>query len=204
MANKQTNKTNTKKVKKPSKINWILLFTITVIAIPLCILGYILLTSVDTQGEPVEGERFVNQLDPAIPEGKLEELEQALMVDGVESVSINLKSATLRINVNTVDTLTFDQMNALVGQLYHSVDTILPTATYFTNTDGVKMYDLEIHTYNFIPEEGQEGQIYAIAHKNAAEEGSGVDWLTNIKDQATYDAIQAAKAEAEAAQNTGG
>lgn len=157
--------------------NWLLRFTLLVIIVPLAILAWILLTSLETKGEPVVGDRFKDQLDPAISEEQLTSLEKAFDSGEIESVEVNLKSATLRVNINTVDTLTIEQIDTIVNDAYTKVDAVMPIATYFTNKkDGesvTKMYDLEIHVYNYIPtDENREGYNYMVLTKNASAEGN--------------------------------
>jgi len=158
---------------KKHRANWLLRFTLLVIAIPLAILAWILLTSLETKGEPVIGERFENQLDTKISKEQETSVKQAFTSDEIESIEVNLKSATLRISINTIDTLTMEQIDAMLNDAYTKVDAILPVATYFTNkVDGekqTKMYDLEIHVFNYIPnDENRAGYIYKVLTKNAA------------------------------------
>ena len=155
--------------------NWLLRFTLLVIIVPLAILAWILLTSLETKGEPVVGDRFKDQLDPAISEEQLTSLEESFVSADIESVEVNLKSATLRVNINVLDSMNMEQVEAYVNDAYAKVEAVMPIATYFTNKkDGdktIKMYDLEIHVYNYIPtDENREGYNYMVLTKNASAE----------------------------------
>lgn len=166
--------------KKDKRPNWVLRITIIVIAIPVIILAFVLLTSMEKQGEPVVGNRFDNQLDPEIKSDEIEAIERSLVYDNTDSIEVNLISATLRINVDTNDGLDATAIEAIANDVYAKVNDILPIETYFTNTEKVKMYDLEINVYNLIPNESNAGvaQILCVKHKNASEEEVGTDWPT--------------------------
>lgn len=162
-------KSSNKDKKNKRKPNWLLRFTLIVIAVPVLILAWTLVTSLETSGEPVVGDRFDNQLDPAITDSQLTEVKNALQYPEAESVSVNLESATLRVTINTIDTATREQIEAIMNDAYNQVSNILPIETYFTNREGVKMYDLEIHVFNFIPDDtNRDAFIYYVLTKNAA------------------------------------
>ena len=183
-------KSKPKKIGKKNKdtkrrANWLFRFTLLVILIPLIILAWILLTSLETKGEPIVGERFNNQLNPAISKEQETSLKDIFVSSEFESVQINLKSATLRVNINTIDNLTIEQIGAIIDDAYTKVDAVLPIATYFTNKvekeSITKMYDLEIHVYNYLPtDENRNGYAYMILTKNASAEGI----VKNIPSQA--------------------
>ena len=87
-------------------------------------------------------------------------------------------------------------IEAIANQVYDIVNSNLDIATYFTTQDTTKMYDLEIHVYNYIPDEENEeevnGQLYAVLYKNATTADKAIDWSTTIKDGETYESIQEA------------
>lgn len=75
------------------------------IIIPLLIFGWILLDAANTNG-PIFGERFENDLEPAITTDNITNLETELSsISDVENVEINLISATLRVNLDVKDTI---------------------------------------------------------------------------------------------------
>lgn len=181
---------------KKFKINGVLVFTLVLVAIPLTILGFIVLSSLQQSGVPVTEGRFDTQLDPAISDSMLSEIEDTFEFENVDSISVNLSVATLRILINTNDDVDASTIKSIANEAYDIVDSIAAIDTYFTNHDTTKMYDLEIHVYNYIPdsevEEEVEGQIYAVLHKTASEETKAIDWSTSIVDEDTYNAIQEA------------
>ncbi|MDF9823761.1 ABC-type Na+ efflux pump permease subunit [Breznakia sp. PF5-3] len=173
--------------------NWILRFTLIVIAVPLIILAWVLMTSLETSGEPVVGNRFDNQLDPAITEKKVDELKGKFTYAEAENVEVNLKSATLRITIDVADATTDEQITAIMNDVYAKVDETLPIATYFTNKKAVKMYDLEINVYNYIPDDtNRAGYIYHLLTKNAGNDGPEHSIPSQPKNQSTADDLKKA------------
>lgn len=165
-----------------------------IVAIPTLLLLYIIIGSRESSGSPVEGTRFKNSLDPQITEEDLNALKTSLVFEQAESVEINLKSATLRVTINTTDDLSQEDMQALMVSAYDKVVEKLPVNTYFTNKNSgenvMKMYDLEVSVYNFIPkDEKQEGMIHLSRTKNAAAEEAVDDVLSSPKDEESADAI---------------
>lgn len=184
------NKTEPKKTKKKSiepkqghKLVW---FTLIIIAIPVVIVAYVLLTSMGGQGEPVVGNRFNGEdLNPSITEEAMNSIqEQVSGIGGVEEATINLKSATLRVHLNMDDSYTQDQIQAASDQAYEIVAATLPIDQYFTNREDAKMYDLEIDVYNYIVDDSHpaEGQIYIKTTKTGAATDRVTDVMTTAKD----------------------
>ena len=110
--------------------------------------------------------------------------EQASGIGGVEEVTINLKSATLRVHLNMDDSYTQDQIQAASDQAYEIVAATLPIDQYFTNREDAKMYDLEIDVYNYIVDDSHpaEGQIYIKTTKTGAATDRVTDVMTTAKD----------------------
>lgn len=179
---KKTQKKNTES-KQGHKLVW---FTLIIIAIPVVIVAYVLLTSMGGQGEPVVGNRFNGEdLNPSITEEAMNSIqEQASGIGGVEEVTINLKSATLRVHLNMDDSYTQDQIQAASDQAYEIVAATLPIDQYFTNREDAKMYDLEIDTYNYIVDDSHpaEGRIYIKTTKTGAATDRVTDVMTTAKD----------------------
>lgn len=188
---------NTSKIAKKTGIlesNWIVRITALVILVPIVIVAVLLLTSMDKSGEPVVGKRFNNQLVNEIEKSHINEIEEALTYDNVDSVQVNLKSATLRILIDTNDALDAASIEAIANDAYAKVTAILPIDTYFTNLteneEIVKMYDLEINVYNLIPEDASTtSQIYAVKYKNASAPESGFDWVSMPKNEEVTDSL---------------
>ena len=179
----------------PKKPNYLLWVTIIIIAIPCLILMYIFIGSRESSSTPVEGTRFKNALDPKITEEDLKALESSLKFDNAEAIEINLKSATLRININAKDDLSQKAIKKLITDTYKKVDEKLPVKTYFTNKENgdnvVKMYDLEISAYNYIPEkeEDKKGQIHLSRVKNSSAEKPVDDVLSSPRDKQSAEEI---------------
>lgn len=189
---KQSLKRKNNADKKPNYLLWV---TIIIIAIPCLILLYILIGSRENSSTPVEGSRFKDALDPKITEEDLKALETSLTLEGAEAIEINLKSATLRININTQDDLSQKKIQQLIKDAYVKVDEKLPIDKYFTNKKNgekvVKMYDLEINAYNYIPEneDDKKGQIHISRVKNSAAEKPVDDVLSKAKDKQSAEEI---------------
>ena len=179
---KKTQKKNTES-KQGHKLVW---FTLIIIAIPVVIVAYVLLTSMGGQGEPVVGNRFNGKdLNPSITEEAMNSIqEQVSGIGGVEEATINLKSATLRVHLNMDDSYTQDQIQAASDQAYEIVAATLPIDQYFTNREDAKMYDLEIDVYNYIVDDSHpaEGQIYIKTTKTGAATDRVTDVMTTAKD----------------------
>jgi hypothetical protein len=129
----------------------ILIMGFLFLLIPLGVLASIILQSSSKTGNVILGNRFNNDLDPAITQANITEIQTALSSTvNVENVKIDLKSATLRITIDALDTISSENMVLLASSLLNTVKTTLPIETYFTATDSKKMYDLEITLYNSI------------------------------------------------------
>ncbi|MFV0382063.1 MAG: hypothetical protein ACK5KR_07585 [Breznakia sp.] len=174
-----------KKTKQKKQANWLLRFTGIVLLVPALILGYVVLTSLDAQGEPVKGSRFQDQLDPEITSEEIEKLKTSIAYKEVEDVEINLKSATLRISVNMKDDSNAETTENVMRDIYtNKINVILPIDKYFTNHDEVKMYDVEIHAYNYVPtEENVAESTYLVLTKTASTSDVIIDNLRTAKNE---------------------
>ena len=166
---KKVRKPKKQKVKQGHKLVWL---TLIIILVPVLIVGYELYTSAQSSGRPVIGSRFSqDDLQPKIPESALNSIQGELMtIDGVESATVNLKSATLRIHLNFRDDLPLEHLNNGAEVAYNIVNNYLPIDTYFTNTADSKNYDLEIDAYNFLVDDSHpvENQVFMKILKNGA------------------------------------
>mgnify|MGYP001112536489 CR=1 FL=1 len=98
---KKVKKTKDGKPKQNHILVWI---AAAVVLIPTIFVGVVVMTSTENQGEPVTGVRFSEEdLNPAITEEQITQVQEAMTFDYVESVEVNLKSATLRVNINMED-----------------------------------------------------------------------------------------------------
>ena len=186
-----TKKVKSKKSTLDKKSKILYSAAVIVILIPLLLLGYIYLSTKENVGVPTVGSRFDDELDPAITDGQLEEVKQTLTFDQAQLVEVNLKSATLRVTIDLADDASNDQVTSVMDDAYNKVTKILPVETYFTNKEGLKMYDLEISVYNFIPEnDNTKGWVYKTKLKNAANDQPHVDVLSSPKNKDVADSIE--------------
>lgn len=146
---KRVRKPKKQKVKQGHKLVWI---TLAILLVPVLIVGYVLLTSASTSDQPVEGNRFgPNDLNPKIEDSQISQIQGELMnIPGVESATIDLKSATLRLHLNMVDGAQDPDLEAAANQAYDVINSLLPIETYFTNSADGKNYDLQIDAYNYL------------------------------------------------------
>ncbi|MBR4470285.1 MAG: hypothetical protein IKS54_03100 [Erysipelotrichaceae bacterium] len=180
---------STKKEKKRlSRSALVLIVGLIIIAIPVCIFVGILGISALQTGSPREGSRFDNDLDPAITNDDVSNLQQKLSVLGqVENVEVVLSEGQLRIFIDTNDNLSEEQVDSILTSAYNAVNSSLPITKYFTATESKKMYDLQINVYT-TAEASEIGATnsrqYKLLHKNSAEETYGIDDLAHPKDPA--------------------
>lgn len=156
-----------------------------VIVVPLLLFLYIYLGAKESSGKPIVGNRFDNSLNPAITNKELDSLKSSLTFEGADAVEINLISATLRINIDAKDDIKEAQVKSIVEDAYEKVNKILPIDTYFTNNKSEKMYDLEVHVYNYIPDDKKpaEKQIYMIKTKTAAAKNPNISIPSSPKNK---------------------
>ena len=160
-------KTKTTKKRKLSKAAIILIFGLLIILIPLGVFGSVLLHSWITNNNPVIGDRFANDLDPAITKDNMDSIKsQISSISGVEKVDIVMTTSQMRVNIDTADNLSQEQIANIAQDAYQKVNGVTPVATYFTSTNEKKMYDLAINVYNYIKED-DETMIYVLLTKNS-------------------------------------
>lgn len=177
-----------KKRKKLSKSALVLIVGLLMIAIPVLIFLGILGISALQTGTPREGSRFDNDLDPAIKDSEVKELEEELKsLSSVESVEVVLSEGQLKIFIDTNDSLSHEQVESIMTDAYNRVNSKLPVNTYFTASDSRRMYDLQINVYTTLeasPIGSANSREYLLLHKNSAETSYGVDDLAHPKDPA--------------------
>lgn len=172
----------TKEKKKLSKAAIVLIVGLLIIVIPVAVFGGILLSAAMQTGTPITGDRFKGDLDPAITDENISAIVTKLESNTkIESVTVDVITAQLRINVDTVDTLTVEEGELLAQEIYESVNAIVPMKTYFTATDGKKMYDLSINVYNFIDSES-DSMVYYILTKNSMMEAPSIQLVSEPLD----------------------
>lgn len=170
--------------KKPRVVLWL---GILILFIPCVILCAVLWSSLEDPNQPVEGSRFQDELNPAITQEQLDSIVASMnQYQYIESVEVNCISATVRVLLNTTDTIDEGDLSWMIHDAYAVIDSILPIQTYFTNTETTKMYDLEIHTYNVT---SGENKIYYVLTKTGGAQAYGVDVLSSPKNPTVSDSI---------------
>ena len=175
---------------KNKKPHVVLVLVLLVLLIPTILLGSILYDTLEDSSKPVVGERYENELDPAITEDQLTQIKTTLEgFVGVESIEVNLKTARVAILINTNDDVGHDGIKNIIQQAYIKVNEVLPVGTYFTNrelfdetkndTTIVKMYDLQIDAYNVV--EG-DNQIHYVVSKTGAQKTELLQCVSSAKD----------------------
>lgn len=166
--------------KKLSKGALVLIISLIIILIPCLIFGGILISAALESGNPVDGNRFKGDLNPAITSSNTSSIKNSIeALSGVEKCDIELTSAQYRVNVDTVDTLTDKQIEDLCVDIYNIVNKELPMATYFTASSSEKMYDLAVNVYNKIDDDN----IYYILTKNSKMDTYSVQCVSSAVDE---------------------
>ena len=181
---------------------------------PPAILGWILYSSQLDTGTPVLGNRYEGDLDPAITIEQMDRIQNAVSgIEGIEKVRIEMPTATLRIYADINDDADSDTAWYKSDDIYAAVTEILDPSVYFTQADGKKMYDLEIHVYNHQKSENTEeddGFVYVIKNKSSGmseprtqvvSQPVNAELAQQLRDETAQRLAEeeAAKAEAEAA-----
>ncbi len=144
---------------------WLCLFLVIA---PIAVFGYILVSSAMDTGTPIFGDRYKGDLDPAITEAQMEEIKTGTAaIEGVDSAELTMASATLRVYADITDDADADKAKELANTVYEYVTSVLDPNTYFSQYDGKKMYDLEVHVFNTRDYES-ETFVYVIKNLNSS------------------------------------
>ena len=159
----------TKKERRVKRIFWICL---ALVLIPMLAFGWILLSAKIDGGSPIIGNRYDNDLDPAITKQDLQSVVRAAKeIGGVNDAEVHLATGTLRVYADIADDANADAAYATADQVYAAVTGILDPSVYFSQHDGKKMYDLEVHVYNYVPKDSyEEAFVYVIRTKTSSME----------------------------------
>ncbi|MCR5795464.1 MAG: hypothetical protein K6G61_09025 [Solobacterium sp.] len=164
-------KNSVKKQKKRNShltgvIFWICLILIVT---PCAVLGWILFSSAQDTGNPVFGNRYDGDLNPAIQKEQLSQIESSVSsIGGVEKVSVVMPTATLRVYADISDSADSESAKNTANEIYSKVASVLDPKVYFTQGDGKKMYDLEIHVYNLTDNRESDSFVYVIETKTSS------------------------------------
>jgi len=181
------------KKKKGLSLSGILIIVgLLIILIPTSIWLYILWDASTKTHEPIVGDRFEGDLEPAITTEELTDLNTRVKsLSNVDDVQIDLKTATLRIYIDASDEISKEELTSLVEEGYEQVNSVLPIATYFTTTSNSRMYDLEIHGYNSLDYADSDQYIYVQVVKNSMMDNPETQVVSDAKDQELVDKLTA-------------
>ena len=196
MSENKTKKVSKKKHGKKTSSHWtavVFWICLILIMLPVGVLGWILISSSMDTGKPIFGNRYEGDLDPAITEKDMEEVSDSVKaLEGVDDSFVTMTSATLRVYADIADDASADTANAMADQIYATVSGILDPSVYFTRTDSMKMYDLEIHVYTLPERTGAEGKnfVYVIDTKTSNMSEPEKQTVSVAKDQAVADQLR--------------
>lgn len=163
-----------KKAKKKGRLDaasWIIIIGLLIIAVPCAAFLYILLSAQAATGTAISGDRFTGDLDPAITETQMANVVTSVeTIEGVESAEVILKSATVRVYVDTLDEMTPEVAEGIAYQAYEKLTAECDPSVYFTQTASKKMYDIEVHAYNLTENRDSEEFVYVILSKSSSME----------------------------------
>lgn len=174
MANTKKTQTRKKSVRKKRTghftgfLFWICLILLVT---PPAVLGWILYSSQQDTGKPVLGNRYEGDLDPAITMDQMTAIENGVAaLEGIEASRVEMPTATLRVYADIADDADADAANSKADEIYGVITGILDPSVYFTQADGKKMYDVEVHVYNHqkSQETDDDGFVYVIKSKSSS------------------------------------
>ncbi|MBR5003897.1 MAG: hypothetical protein IKY14_00360 [Erysipelotrichaceae bacterium] len=162
------------KEKKKGRLDaasWIIIIGLLIIAVPCAAFLYILLSAQAATGTAISGDRFTGDLDPAITETQMANVVTSVeTIEGVESAEVILKSATVRVYVDTLDEMTPEVAQGIANQAYEKLTAECDPSVFFTQTASKKMYDIEVHAYNLTENRDSEEFVYVILSKSSSME----------------------------------
>lgn len=196
--NKTKKKKNTNK-----KRDWsfyAIIVCLIILAIPAAWLGWEIIHARLSQGSPILGNRFENDLENKIEESHINVLkEQIQNIEGVEKVNIELKTATLRILALVPQESTVESMESITDEIYAIIGENLPIETYFTSAGSIQQYDIEIGVYNMenVTEENQSDYILIWLNKSGLMDKPIRQQLTKAQAPAYIEELKKQQAEEE-------
>ena len=189
------------KEKLPSlaSVNITIIILLLLLILPFAVFGYIIYQASEETNVPILGNRFAGQLNPAITDTMMTTAQNRLSsLDGVESVTVNTLVATTRVTVNldddVVDTERFEE---IVANIYDTYVEIVPIETYYTSSESVEMYDLDITIYNnldYIADDEEKPLLMYEINKNSMSENVNKAYLSSPKSaDAAADALESVR-----------
>ena len=157
-----------KQMRRVRIIFWVCLL---LLLIPVLIFGWILLSAALDTGSPILGDRYKDDLDPAITKAELDQIRNNVGdLSGVEKAEVHMATATLRVYADISDSASIDTAKSTADRVYQTVTAVLDPSVYFTQTDSKKMYDLEVHVYNKVSEADDDSVVYVVETKTSSME----------------------------------
>lgn len=153
-----------------------------ILIVPFVIFGFILFRDSSQTGEPVVGNRYDEQLNPAITSEQLSEVENAIVDERATYKKVTLKSSTLRIYLEVDGVESKDSIKELANTSYNKVIEVLPVETYFELQGSKKQYDLEVHVYNKVEDRDSDEFVYYQVTKSSSMEEVDGEFITDIRD----------------------
>lgn len=139
--------------------------------IPASFMAWMLISAALDTGSPIIGDRYKGDLDPAITKTDLDSIAaNTKNISGVEDSFVNLATATLRVYADIDDNASVDTAKSTATRVYNEVTSVLSPSVYFTQSDGKKMYDLEIHVFTSNDREKASNFVYVIETKTSSME----------------------------------
>lgn len=186
-----------KKNTKKAKIHWpsvVLIIGIVLLLIPSVVIGMVLLDAFEGTGKPIFGNRFTTEINNPLTNDQLEAIDASISEKpNVKKVTVNLKSATLRINVLIENDLDDEQVITLSSLIMESIFEVAPREDYFKMQAMHKQYDLEVHVFNDRTVVAIEDYVYVIVHLNSLMEEPYIQLVSQPKNpefvQNLYDSL---------------
>ena len=173
--------------KKTSKttIHWptvVLMIGIVVLLIPSVAIGMVLLDAFESTGSPLYGNRFTTEIRNELTTTQLDEIESSVSNQpNVTRVTVNLRSATLRVNVLVSNDIDEEAVSDLTVAIKELIFEIAPMEDYFQMASMYKQYDLELHVYNDRTVVDFDDYIYIIMHINSVMEEPYIQMVSEPK-----------------------
>lgn len=182
----------TRKRKKRGHLTAVIFWLCLILLLaPFCVLGWILFSSSMDSNAPVLGNRYKDDLNPSITAAQLEEVEKIVReVPEVQNVDIQMQTATLRIYADVKDDADGIFCTLKSEEIYNKIKPVLDPNVYFTQHDGMKMYDLEVHVYNRDTDMDADDFVYVIRVKNSSMSEAKPQVVSSPRDKALAEKLR--------------
>lgn len=165
---KVNHRKNIRKKKRQNRTAAVFWVVLIIFLIPFFIFGWILLSAAMDTGSPILGSRYENDLNPAITKADMDTIKSNVAsLAGVEKSDVQLATGTLRVYAKIADSSSEADADSTASAVYNTVTSVLDPSTYFSQHDGEKMYDLEVHVYNLDQDRNSDSFVYVIETKTS-------------------------------------